>query len=166
MSIEPKPVDFPSIDEAILAYIDMRKQLRAHMSEAKDKEDEMKAFLEKVSMWLRDKGDLLGVNSFATSSGTAYRNTKKKYRIQNWDQFIHYVIESNNTQLLEKRVAKNAAVEIHSTEGSVPPGLEYLEEVEFNVLSPSKKKTKAKSSDTSTFDESDSWDIEEATSNE
>ena len=56
MSIEPKPVDFPSIDEAILAYIDMRKQLRAHMSEAKDKEDEMKAFLEKVSMWLREIG--------------------------------------------------------------------------------------------------------------
>lgn len=135
-----EPVTFKSIDEAIEVYVDTRDALRAHQKAAKQKEEELKEFMDKISMWLRDRADELGVDSFKTRHGTAYRNVKPTYRVGDWDAFINWVIESGNTQCLEKRVAKRAAAEIHKTDEVVPPGLDYSLEVEFNVLRPGKKK--------------------------
>lgn len=131
-------VNFENVGEAVRVYVDMRDALRIHQKEAKEKEEEIKDFLSKISMWLRDKADELGVDSFKTPFGTAYRNTKRKYRIEDWDEFIGWVMESGNTHLLEKRVAQRAAREYEEAESCVPSGLETLDEVEFNVLRPTK----------------------------
>jgi hypothetical protein len=44
---------------------------------------------------------------------------------------------------LEKRVAKNATKEVHDATGHVPPGVEYVAEVEFDVRRPTKSGDKA-----------------------
>src|SRR5574337_1245676 len=95
--------------------------------------------MEKISMWLRDKGDELGVDSFKTQYGTAYRSIKTSYRVGNWDEFVGWIRDTGNFQCLEKRVAKLATKEIHDESGVVPPGVEYSAEVEFDVRRPTKK---------------------------
>ena len=140
--VVPKKLDFEKIDDAIEAFVEMREVKRKFDKDMKAKSAEIEFFLDSISMWLRDKADQIGVDSFVSKKyGTAYRNIKKSYRVSDWDEFIEYIKETDNFQLLEKRVAKKAAAEIHAEERAVPPGLTYVEEVEFNVLSPRKTGT-------------------------
>ena len=137
-----EPVQFKSIDEAIEAYVATRDELRAKQQAFKLEEDAMKLRMEQISMWLRDKADELGVDSFKTQFGTAYRSVKTSYRVATggWDNFIGWVKETGNFQCLEKRVAKLATKEIHDDTGEIPPGLDYVAEVEFDVRRPTKAK--------------------------
>ena len=137
-----EPVKFKSIDEAIEAYVNTRDELRAKQQAFKLEEDAMKANMEQISMWLRDKADELGVDSFKTQFGTAYRSVKTSYRVATggWDNFIGWVKETGNCQCLEKRVAKLATKEIHDDTGETSPGLDYVAEVEFDVRRPTKAK--------------------------
>lgn len=137
-----EPVQFKSIDEAIEAYVATRDELRAKQQAFKLEEDAMKLRMEQISMWLRDKADELGVDSFKTQFGTAYRSVKTSYRVATggWDTFIGWVKETGNFQCLEKRVAKLATKEIHDDTGEIPPGLDYVAEVEFDVRRPTKAK--------------------------
>ena len=137
-----EPVKFKSIDEAIEAYVNTRDELRAKQQAFKLEEDAMKLRMEQISMWLRDKADELGVDSFKTQFGTAYRSVKTSYRVATggWDNFIGWVKETGNFQCLEKRVAKLATKEIHDDTGAIPPGLDYVAEVEFDVRRPTKAK--------------------------
>ena len=137
-----EPVKFKSIDEAIEAYVATRDELRAKQQAFKLEEDAMKVRMEQISMWLRDKADELGVDSFKTQFGTAYRSVKTSYRVATggWDAFIGWVKETGNFQCLEKRVAKLATKEIHDDTGTIPPGLDYVAEVEFDVRRPTKAK--------------------------
>ena len=137
-----EPVKFKSIDEAIEAYVNTRDELRAKQQAFKLEEDAMKVRMEQISMWLRDKADELGVDSFKTQFGTAYRSVKTSYRVATggWDSFIGWVKETGNFQCLEKRVAKLATKEIHDDTGAIPPGLDYVAEVEFDVRRPTKAK--------------------------
>ena len=137
-----EPIKFKSIDEAIEAYVSTRDELRAKQQAFKLEEDSMKARMEQISMWLRDKADELGVDSFKTQFGTAYRSVKTSYRVATggWDSFIGWVKETGNFQCLEKRVAKLATKEIHDDTGEIPPGLDYVAEVEFDVCRPTKAK--------------------------
>ena len=119
-----------------------RDELRAKQQAFKLEEDAMKLRMEQISMWLRDKADELGVDSFKTQFGTAYRSVKTSYRVATggWDAFIGWVKETGNFQCLEKRVAKLATKEIHDDTGAIPPGLDYVAEVEFDVRRPTKAK--------------------------
>src|SRR5574340_557204 len=158
-------VDFPTVDEAIKTYVEKRDYLKLLHKQNELKEQELHDELDAIAMFLREKADALGVDSFKCASGTAYRGTKETYRIVNWDDFIRWIKETDNYQCLEKRVAKKAAREIHyanlaeqkkltselaqATDPHVienimsainvsplPKGLEYFSEVEFHVLRP------------------------------
>lgn len=138
----PKALDFEKVDDCIEAYVEVREAKRKFDKEAKAKSAEFEFFLDQCSMWLRDKAESIGVDSFVSKKyGTAYKAVKKSYRVENWDDFIEFVKDTENWQLLEKRVAKKAAAEIHEEERAVPPGLLYVEEITFNVLSPRKTGT-------------------------
>jgi hypothetical protein len=131
---------FTSIDGAIRAYVEERDRLRitsaAFNLEEKVRKDRMK----RMSMWLRDKGDEMCVDSFKTGAGTAYRNVKTSYRVRDFPAFFAWVVENNKPQCLEKRVAKLATKEIHDATGEIPPGLDFAAEVEFDVRRPVKAK--------------------------
>ena len=133
-------VNFNGIDEAIAEFVKVRDELAVKRKAFNEYEATHKMYLEKISMWLRDKGDELGVDNFKTRSGTAFRSVKTSYRVAGagWDEFIDWNKETGNFQCLEKRVAKNATKEIHDETGAVPPGIEYHADVEFDVRRPSK----------------------------
>lgn len=131
---------FRSMDEAVRVYIEHRNALKAFMANAKLVEDATKSDLSKISMWMRQKGDELGIDSFKTQYGTAFRNVKTSYRMGDWNTFINWVKATDNFQCLEKRVAKLSTKEIHDETGEIPPGIDYSAEVEFDVRSPIKRK--------------------------
>jgi len=133
-------VQFGNINEAIAEYVKVRDELAVERKKFNEYEAVHKMYLEKISMWLRDKADDLGVDNFKTQSGTAFRTVKTSYRVAGagWDEFIAWIQETGNFQCLEKRVAKNATKEIHDETGAVPPGIEYHADVEFDVRRPSK----------------------------
>lgn len=129
---------FNTIDEAVEKYVELRDYLGVERKKFDALEKDIKSELEQISMWLRDKGDNLGVDSFNTRYGTAYRAVKTSYTCGNWQEFIDWVIKTNNTQCLEHRVAKLATKEIHDVTGELPPGVNYSAEVEFLVRRPTK----------------------------
>lgn len=137
--------EFKSIDEAVESYVKKRDELKSLQSEFKQIEDDRKAELERISMWLREKADQLGVDSFKTKFGTAYRSVKTRYSVGSgqWDTFIDWIKKTGNFQCLEKRVAKLATKEIHDATGEIPPGIEYSAEVEFDIRRPVKRENHA-----------------------
>lgn len=129
---------FESINEAIEKYVSLRDYLSAETKKYNELEANLKGELEKISMWLRDRGDALGVDSFKTPMGTAFRTVKTSYRVGEWNEFLDWVKATGNFQCLEKRAAKLSVKEIHDVTGELPPGLDYSAEVEFSVRRPTK----------------------------
>ena len=139
--LKPKPFEpYTNIQQAVGNYVQYRDMLSIERKCWEGHEKEFKDEMTRISMWLRDRGDELGVDSFNTPYGTAYRNVKSSYRIEDWDAYSSWIIETNNAQCLEKRPAKLAVKEIFDTEGALPPGLTEFVEVEFNVRRPTKSR--------------------------
>lgn len=126
------------IDELIKRYVEVRDELSAETKKYKNFEASAKDMMARLSMALKDKGDQLGVNTFSTNDGTAYRNIKKSYRVGDWSSVLDYIKRTENWQMLEKRIAKLATQEIHTESGEIPPGVDYVVEEEFLVRRPSK----------------------------
>lgn len=159
--------EMPVID-LIKEYRALRDQLATERKAYKHREGKMKTQMGVISMVLRQKGDELGVDNFKTEQGTAYRNRTEKIRVQDWDEFLPWMIESGNFHLVQKRVSPNYVKEIrdakraeleraidHRLEGeelqlamqqaavlALPPGLLSVPEEIFAVRSPSASKKK------------------------
>jgi hypothetical protein len=134
-----------NVDELIMLYRDERDKLAAIRKSFKQKESNVKDLLSRISMALRDKAEALGVNSFQTDSGTAFKQIKTKYRIADWPVFVKFVKDNDLFHLFEKRVAKLAVQEVVDErtalgEEAVPPGLTMLQEVDFQVRKPTSNK--------------------------
>lgn len=144
------------IDDLIRQYIDVRNQLATDRKGYKAREAKVKTHLQILSMLLRDKGDMMGVDNFKTASGTAYRNKKESFRVSDWESLVAYIKETGNFQVIQKRVSPNAVKEIREQEIAaispaallamkqenitpdwVMPGVEPRIEIEFAVRSPS-----------------------------
>jgi hypothetical protein len=130
------------VDELIETYIAARNQLATDRKGYKARELAVKTHLSVISMLLRDQGDTIGVESFRTDKGTAYRNVKEKFTVETWDSLVQYLKDTGNFHVLQKRVSPNAIKEIRATDGALPPGIGSLVEVEFAVRSPTSRKAK------------------------
>ncbi len=131
--------EFKNVGDAVKYFVLQRDRLRAWTKKMEEEEAKRKQVLTEIEMWLLEQSNKLGVDSFKTPAGTAYKQIKEHYRIGNWDEFVSYVKRTNNFQLFEKRVAKLAAKEIHNTTKEIPTGLDYSSEYVMHVLRPSSK---------------------------
>lgn len=141
-SMTTAPADMASmkVDDLISMYIKARNQLATDRKGYKSREASVKLHMSIISMTLRDKGDMLGVDSFKSAFGTAYRNIKETFRVSTWDDLVSYVKQTGNFQVLQKRVSPNAIKEIRTVDGAIPPGVEPHVEIEFAVRSPTARK--------------------------
>lgn len=122
------------VDDVIMEYLGTRDQLDDARHAFQKVEADLKSKIATMSMVLREKADVLGLDNFSVRGvATAYRNTKTSYRVGDWETFVTWVIKTGNTQCLEKRVAKLATAEVESALGETPPGVEKAQEVEFLV---------------------------------
>jgi hypothetical protein len=139
---DQKPLDFEDIGSAVQVYVTKRDDLRAWSKVMAEEETARKAELERIEVWLLQKADSLGVDSFKTPHGTAYKAKSEHYRVGNWDEIVEFIKRTNNFQILEKRIAKLATKEIQEQTGEIPPGITYTAEYVMNVLRPTNRKGK------------------------
>lgn len=142
LSMPPADLAALSVVQLIEMYRACRDQLATDRKGYKTRESNIKTHLSIISMLLRDKGDALGVDSFATPMGTAFRKTTEKFPIGSWDNLVEYIKRTGNFHILQKRLSSLAAKEIRSTDGALPDGVDVLTEVEFSVRSPTARKSK------------------------
>lgn len=168
LSLSPEQLQEMKVADLIKEYRALRDQLATERKAYKQREGKMKTQMGVISMVLRQKGDEQGVDNFKTDQGTAYRNRTEKIRVQNWDEFQAWMIETENWHLVQKRVSPNSVKEIrdaerarlerevdHRLEGdalanamaeaavkAMPPGLLSVPEEIFAVRSPSASKKK------------------------
>ena len=146
MELSPKPFKpYSDIQNAVGNYVELRDLLSVDRKAWEDYESMVKDEMTRISMYLRDRGDEFGVDSFSTPYGTAYRNVKVSYRIESWEDYSAWMRDTDNMQCVEKRAAKLAVKDIIDELGTLPPGLTEFVEVEFNVRRPTKGKAGAPS---------------------
>jgi hypothetical protein len=131
--------EYKTVGDAVRDYVARRDKLREWTKEVAEQEAIKKAELEEIEVHLLGIADKMGVDSFKTPYGTAYKSYTERYRIGDWGKFVAYVKEHDAFNLFEKRVAKLAAKEIHTETGEIPPGLDYSKEAGMNILRPGKK---------------------------
>lgn len=128
------------IDQVVKKFVEIRTNLDEKRKEFKEFEKDQKFKLDRLVMWLKQRADKDGVNSFATDYGTAYKKNKTYVRVGDWDKILAYIRKTKNWQMLEKRIGKIATIEIMEDTGEIPPGVEYVEEIDFQVNKPRKPK--------------------------
>jgi len=128
------------VGDVINRYVNLRDSLKEWKKEVEIEEAARKKVLEELEVKLLIKADEDGVESFKTIYGTAFKSLTEHYRIANWPSFIEYVKKTDNFALLQKRVTKTVAKEVHVETGLLPDGLDYYSEFTMNVRRPTKKK--------------------------
>ena len=131
-------IAFANLDDAINTYVATRDALSEERKAYNTYEAKAKNYLERIEGFIMQEADKLGLESVRGKSGTAYRVVKVQYRVSNWDEYWAWLKENDFSQCVEKRAAKLAVKEIHDETGVVPPGLEYVVEVGFDIRRPTR----------------------------
>lgn len=126
------------INAAILIekYIEIRDYLSNERKKWKELEENLKSDLSKIEAAILRFQDYIGTESISSKLGTAFRVKKEHYQMGDWDKFIEYVILTENYQMLEKRVAKNATKEVLKNDTDLIPeniGVRYTSEYTIQI---------------------------------
>jgi len=132
-------LNVPSIDDVIAGYMKLRGQKEAIEAEVKDQVAAIKAKMEKIEAWLKQKADEQGVTSFKGKHGTAFLTTTDYANVADWDAVLNYIKENEAFDMLEKRVSKIAVRGYIDKTKAVPPGINYGTKLEVTVRKPTKK---------------------------
>ncbi|MEG1232233.1 MAG: hypothetical protein RSE18_00230 [Acinetobacter sp.] len=131
LSLDIQQLDHSKVEEMIAKYILVRNKLTLGRKSFETFETSAKAIQDVLNATLVQIGNETGVESFKTASGTAFRKIKKAYRVEDWDAYSAWLLETGNMHCVEKRPAKMAVEEIHTENGEVPPGLRFEQEIEY-----------------------------------
>lgn len=125
-----------NVDDVIATYMKLRDQKAAIEGEVKDRVSTIKAKMEKLEAWIKEKADAEGVTSFKTKHGTAFLTTTDYANVADWDAVLTFIQEHSAYDMLEKRVSKTAVRGYIEQEKAVPPGINYGTKLEVNVRKP------------------------------
>lgn len=116
-----------TFDVVIDAYIKTREELSALKKAYEAKESELKLLQEKREAWMMLQLTNSGQTSAKTPAGTCYFTTKESVTVGDWDTFMSYVLTTEQYELLERRAAKSAVLDIMGAnrDQGLPPGLNY-----------------------------------------
>tara|TARA_R100001510_G_C7627614_1_gene187152 strand:- start:502 stop:906 length:405 start_codon:yes stop_codon:yes gene_type:complete len=128
-----------TVDKVVAKYIGYRNEKESLESDTKAKVKIIKENMAKLEAWLKEKADKDGVDSFKTSSGTAFLTTTDFARVEDWDATLGFIKDNDAYDLLEKRVSKTAVRGYIEANKSVPSGINYGTRIDVNVRKPSVK---------------------------
>lgn len=125
-----------NVDDVIATYMKLRDQKAAIEGEVKEKVSTIKAKMDKLEAWIKEKADAEGVTSFKTKHGTAFLTTTDYANVADWDAVLNFIQENQAFDMLEKRVSKTAVRGYIDQTKAVPPGINYGTKLEVNVRKP------------------------------
>jgi len=100
------------IDELVDRFIDLRDQVSHKTKKLKDFKAKCKVEQDSIELELIAFSEELGVNSFATASGTAFRTEKTYAKMLSGTKRIEYAIESGDFSLFTSHINKLHAIEL------------------------------------------------------
>jgi len=121
------------INDAIEAYITVRDKKAALKKQQAQELEKYDTALKGLEAEILKYFGRVGIDSAKTPSGTAYKSTSKRVSMSDWDAFIAYVKETDSWELLTHAASKSAVEQYKATNDSVPPGVNWSEEVTINV---------------------------------
>lgn len=121
------------IQQVVDKYIALRDK-KAQLKAAYDAQvagiDEM---LQRCEAFLLTRMQEQGVESYKTTAGTAYVQTRTSATVADWDSFLGFVRDNSAWNMLERRVSKTAVDEFRAANDDLPPGVNYRAERVVNV---------------------------------
>lgn len=162
LDFTPEEIQNMRVDDLIRTYREVRDQLTTDRRGYKRREAAMRSHMQVLSMAMLAKAEMLGVTSFSSPFGTAFRKESTKYPITDWDAFLSWMLETKNYHTIQKRISSTAIREIaeatrqellaqHMSDGELPvitdeqvlpPGIGIHREVEFAVRAPTASKSR------------------------
>ena len=133
-----------TVDDLVSAYVALRDALSERRRDFKDFEARCKDDMAKLETRLLKLSRKLGVNSFKTDHGTAFKVDKDYARVagpEGWEKLVRYMVENEDFGLVEKRVAKLHFKEVMAEElakkdeglSPIEMGVEYVVEEAIQV---------------------------------
>ena len=124
------------VDDVIATYMKLRRKKEAIDAATKQQIKEVKAKMEKIEAWLKERADADGVTSFKTPHGTAFLTTVDYAQVADWDATLEFIQQNEAWDMLEKRVSKTAVRGYIQHNKQVPPGVNYGTKLEVNIRKP------------------------------
>ncbi len=122
------------ISKVVEIYIQLRDKKAEIKAEYDAKVSGIDATLGKAEAALlkhfQENGD---IESIKTPFGTAYKSKRRSITMADWDTYFPWLQANGNWHMLERRAAKKAVEEYLEAEGTMPPGLNLVEEITLNV---------------------------------
>jgi len=113
------------IDKVVTAYIQLRDKKAVMKKEYDEAKAEIDSQLTDLENFIMEQTNLLGVDSFKTEAGTAYRHEVISATVGDWDKTLQFIQNNDAWNLLEHRVSKKAVEEYKEAHGEVPPGVNF-----------------------------------------
>lgn len=107
--------------DLIKHYIELRNKLSEIKAQHEEEQAQYKDVMAQIENRLLAHLDQAKLESFKSTHGTAYKQLNTSVSVEDWDAALQYVRDNERWELLEKRIAKNAAVTvIEETEKPIP----------------------------------------------
>ena len=123
-------------------------QIRMHLANLIDeKTKEMKASIEEdkkklnlVELAVLDKLNELGLEKAPTEFGTASKDLKESFSVEDKEAYFDWIKSSDSWHFLDARVnAPNAKTYVKEHQGELPPGIKYSAFMRTKYRKPTKK---------------------------
>lgn len=114
-------------------YIQLRDK-KAELDQAhKAKMETINVALDKMEALLLAEFGKLGLDSAASPAGTAYKSVRSSAKVLDWDSTLAWIKANERWDILYRNVAKTAVEEFRNETQTLPPGIDWREEVTLNV---------------------------------
>lgn len=129
--------DNATIDRAVIDYISLRDKKKQLDDAHSERMVPLVKAMEKIEVFLSEKGRELGTDSFkASSGGTAFKSKKTRGGLESWDTFFAWCVENQQWHFLNRAVSKRAIEDYLAEHGELPPGTTWEEWEEWQVRRP------------------------------
>lgn len=128
-----KPKKKATVADITKAFITLRDEKARLTKVHNNKVAEIDAAMERINGLLLQHMDKNKLQNMGTEYGIAYIAPQVSVTVADWDQFLPYVVEHGQWQLLERRVGKEATKEFKDANKFLPPGVNYAETRRVNI---------------------------------
>lgn len=99
------------MNQLIDYYVQLRDRKKELQAKHKEELEPIDAGLMKLEARMQEQMGELGVEKVGGDAGTVYTKVNTNVTVEDWQSVVEYVKDNDAYDLLEKRVAKSAAIE-------------------------------------------------------
>lgn len=128
------------VAKIIAVYRKLRDEKLALEAAHKKEKGAIQEKMDRLEAWLLAQANEQNVDNFATSAGTAFKNTKTTVSVKDKVQFFAFLVQEGSEEFINATANKTAVLDyMKQHDGQLPPGVACRQEVVIQVNAPRKK---------------------------